>query len=151
MLCLEWESREGNTPEWTKRYGWSVQMRSMQDWDPSSLMWVGSLMSSSKLFDINSSLKSSPSLDSESPSQKRGVLALKCPDSMMAEVFFFYLSSQGWFRGKLCNFSVRPWVCLDGGRISQRKFLFKVIIVSSFYHYHRQVRCGLILMSSFSQ
>ena len=72
ILCLEQGSREGNTPESAKRNGWFVQMRSMQDWEPLSLIWVGSLISSSIWWDIKNWLKSSPSLESLSPSQKRG-------------------------------------------------------------------------------
>ena len=36
MLGMSIYIKEGNTPESTKRKGWSVQIRSMQDFDPSS-------------------------------------------------------------------------------------------------------------------
>ena len=46
IWCLAWISSDGSTPNSVK-----MDVRSMHDWVPSSQIWVGSLMSSSRLFE----------------------------------------------------------------------------------------------------
>ena len=48
ILCLEWRSKDDKTTVSINVNGWSVQIKSIQDWEPSSRTGVDSSISCSR-------------------------------------------------------------------------------------------------------